>query len=249
MNATLETILNHRSIRKFKKEQLTYDQITNIVEAACRASTSSYMMAYCIIGVTDEVKKQKLAEISHQDYVQNNGHLFVFCADLNRLTIKASKSDYDKMLENLQNTEHFLVASIDAALAAQNAALAAESMGLGICYIGSLRNNIQEVDSLLNLPYHVIPLFGMAVGVPDQQREIRPRLPHKAIYFENEYEHDNQIINNYLNEFNDLVNDYYQKRSSNQRNDTWTEQMVRKFNKPTRMDVSSFVQEKKFNRK
>ncbi|MFC7061409.1 oxygen-insensitive NADPH nitroreductase [Halobacillus seohaensis] len=245
MNSTIETILNHKSIRKFKDTAITHHQLDLIIRAAQQASTSSYMMAYTIIGITDPTKKAVLAEVSGQPYVKDNGHLLVFCADLHRPTKQASEEDFSQMTENLENSEHFLVSAIDAALAAQNAAIAAESMGLGICYLGSLRNNLGKVDELLSLPKHVIPLFGMAIGEPAHGPDRKPRLPKQAVYFENEYqEHDESI-----NQFDEQMATYYQSRSSNNRADTWTKQMHRRFAKTIRMDVTDLVQKKGFNKR
>ncbi|WP_079480506.1 oxygen-insensitive NADPH nitroreductase [Halobacillus salinus] len=245
MNQVIETILDHRSIRKFKDIPLTEDQISTIIEASQQASTSSYMMAYSIIGVTEQHKKEALADVSGQNYVKDNGHLLVFCADFHRVTIKASDEEYEDMLPNLENSEHFLVSAIDAALAAQNAALAAESMGLGICYIGSLRNNIEKVDQVLSLPKHVIPLFGLVIGTPDHQPDRKPRLPKEAVYFENEYKSYEEP----LETFNSTIAAYYLNRGSNNRADSWTDQMLRRFTHPMRMDVTEFVQRKGFNKR
>ncbi|GEN52518.1 oxygen-insensitive NADPH nitroreductase [Halobacillus faecis] len=245
MNETLETILNHRSIRKFKDTPVTDEQLNTILSAAQQASTSSYMMAYTIIGVTDEKKKAQLAEITGQGYVKDNGHLMIFCADLYRHTLHASSEQYEEMLSNLENSEHFLVSAIDAALAAQNAAVAAESMGLGICYIGSIRNQLDKVDEILELPKHVLPLFGMVLGEPAHQPDKKPRLPKEAIYFENEYKRDHK---DELGAFDETIAAYYQSRQTNTRNDSWTDQMLRRFTKPMRMDVTSIVKKKGFNK-
>ncbi|MCD5322439.1 MULTISPECIES: oxygen-insensitive NADPH nitroreductase [Pontibacillus] len=246
MNQTIHTLLNHRSIRSFTNEVLTEDQINTIVEAAQMASTSSYMQAYTIIGVTDPEKKQELAEITGQSYVKDNGHLFIFCADLYRHGILASDLQKQDMLPNIENTEHFLVSAVDASLAAQNAAVASESMGLGMCYIGSIRNNIKRVDQLLQLPEHVIPLFGMVVGYPDKQPEQKPRLPKRAVYHVNEY---NKNQTEELRSFDHTIQDYYKSRKQNSRLDSWTDQMIRRFSHPMRMDVNEFVQSKGMNKR
>ncbi|UOR13043.1 oxygen-insensitive NADPH nitroreductase [Halobacillus amylolyticus] len=245
MNSTIETILNHRSIRKFKDTKLTDDQIHTIISAAQQASTSSYMMAYTIIGITDPEKKAALAEVSGHPHVTQNGHLLIFCADLKRPIQQATNEQYQQMLPNLENSEHFLVSAIDAALAAQNAAIAAESMGLGMCYLGSIRNNLDRTDEILGLPQHVIPLFGMALGVPDHKPETKPRLPQSAIYYENEY----PCYENDVKQFDEEIAAYYQSRSSNNRKDTWSEQMIRRFSEPMRMDVTQLVQKKGFNKR
>ncbi|MFQ3546039.1 oxygen-insensitive NADPH nitroreductase [Halobacillus rhizosphaerae] len=245
MNSIIQSLLNHRSIRQFKDIPVTEEQLDTIIKAAQSASTSSYMMAYSIIGITDQQKKTELAEITNQPYVKDNGHLLIYCADLHRPAVKASKEEYKEMLPNLENSEHFLVSAIDAALAAQNAAVAAESMGLGICFIGSIRNNIERVDEILGLPDHVIPLFGMVLGTPDHSPDQKPRLPKRAIYFENEYQEHEQE----LDAFDEQILAYYQSRTSNSRNDTWTDQMRRRFTHPMRMDVTDLVQKKGFNKR
>ncbi len=246
MNQTIETLLQHRSIRSFTDERLTKEEIHTIVEAAQMASTSSYMQAYTIMGITDEEKKAELAQITGQDYVQNNGHLFIFCADLHRHQVKATDTEKEEMIANIENTEHLLVSAIDATLAAQNGAIAAESMGLGMCYIGSIRNNISRVDELLNLPQHVIPLFGMVVGHPKSKPEQKPRIPQEGIYFENEYKTDQSKA---LDQFDNKIKAYYESRSQNARKDTWTDQMIRRFSKPMRMDVTTHVQQKGLNKR
>ena len=107
------------------------------------ASTSSNIQAYSIIGITDPEKKKKLAELAgNQSYVEKNGHFFVFCADLYRHEIVGEMENSD-VITSIESTEKFMVTLIDTALAAQNAAIAAESMGLGICYIGGIRNHLK----------------------------------------------------------------------------------------------------------
>ncbi|WP_112180692.1 MULTISPECIES: oxygen-insensitive NADPH nitroreductase [Paraliobacillus] len=248
MNETLETLLNHRSIRSFKDKTLTQEELDIILEAASYASTSSYLMAYSIIGVTDQDKKAQLASISNQPYIEKNGHFLLFCADFHRHIRNTSAEEYENMRVNLENTEHFLVATIDATLAAQNAAIAAESMGLGICYIGSIRNDIDKVDALFQLPEHVVPLFGMAIGYPDAQPDQKPRLAKPAFYFENQYISTNDEAN-YLQKFDEKISDYYQNRTTNQRNDSWTDQMKHALSTPKRARISTYVKEKGFNKR
>ncbi|WP_368654477.1 oxygen-insensitive NADPH nitroreductase [Ornithinibacillus sp. 4-3] len=245
MNPTLETIMNHRSIRKFTDEKLTEEEIHTIVKAAQMASTSSYVMAFTIIGVTDKEKKAQLRAVSGQPYVEDNAHLFVFCADLKRIHDQSSKDE--TVLTSLQSTEAFIVATVDASLAAQNAVVAAESMGLGICFLGSLRNDIRRTSEILNIPEYVIPLYGIAVGYPDHKPEQKPRFPIPVVYHENGYAQDEREQKQLLTEFDERIKDYYDSRSENQRLDTWTNQMDRKYSKLTRMDVTQYVQGQKLN--
>ncbi|GAA0453226.1 oxygen-insensitive NADPH nitroreductase [Alkalibacillus silvisoli] len=245
MNETIDLLMQHRSIRQFKDVQLTQEQIKTIIKSGQAASTSSYYQAYTIIGVTEPQLKQQLREVSGQEYVENNGHLFVFCADLNRMYQSQDKTTQVKMKDNIENTEFFMMATIDATLAAQNIAIASESLGLGICYLGSLRNNINRVNELLDLPQYVIPLFGMAVGVPDEQPDVKPRFNFDAIYHENSYQFENQ----HVVAFDDTTERYYEERSFNTKADSWSEQIGRKLSNPMRMDVTDFVKKKGLNKR
>ncbi|WP_099351817.1 oxygen-insensitive NADPH nitroreductase [Fredinandcohnia onubensis] len=249
MNTVIETIMNHRSIRKFEEKLLSDEQIRTIVKSAQAASTSSFIQAYSIIGVRDSEKKMKLAEIvGNQAYVAENGHFFVFCGDLNRHQVISQMEEKD-LSASLESTEKFMVATIDAALAAQNAVLAAESMGLGACYIGGLRNNLDEVCQLLHIPKFVIPLFGIAVGYPAQMPDKKPRLPFEHIYHEDEYKQDEDLFKQELVTYNQTISDYYQARTNGKRSDTWTGQMANMLENPKRMYMKDFVKGQGLNQK
>ncbi|PKG25375.1 oxygen-insensitive NADPH nitroreductase [Niallia nealsonii] len=247
MNSVMETIVGHRSVRKFKDIDLSKEQVEQIVQAAQSASTSSFMQAYSIIGVTDKEKKKKLAVLAgNQSYVENNGHLFIFCADLFRHSIAAEMEGKD-ISASLETTEKFMVSVIDASLAAQNASIAAESIGLGICYIGGLRNNLPEVCSLLNIPERVIPLFALVVGYPDQHTEKKPRIPFHHIYHENEYEQDMDTYKQGLKEYNKIISAYYKERTGNARSDNWTAQMTGMLEGKSRLYMNEFIKKQKMD--
>ena len=247
MNDVIGTILNHRSIRHFEDKPLTEEQIKTIVSCAQAASTSSFIQAYSIIGVKDPVKKKKLAELAgNQEYVEKNGHFFVFCADLYRHSVIGEKEN--KNVEaSLKSTEKFMVSLIDAALAAQNAAIAAESLGLGICYIGGIRNNLEEVKKVLNIPVRVIPLFGLAIGYPAKITGQKPRLPFEHVYHEDGYEQNKEIYLQQLDDYNEVIANYYQQRTDGVRKDRWTEQMAAMLEKQNRMYMKEFIQKNKLD--
>ncbi|MCQ6276767.1 oxygen-insensitive NADPH nitroreductase [Bacillus sp. V3B] len=249
MNQTIETMLSHRSIRHFEDKSLTKEQIELIVLSAQSASTSSYIQAYSIIGVTDPVKKKKLAEVAgNQSYVEKNGHFFIFCADLNRHEFLGEMENKD-VIASIESSENFIVSIIDTALAAQNAAVAAESMDLGVCYIGGIRNNLAEVCNLLKTPKRVIPLFGMAVGYPEKLTDKKPRLPLSHIYHENEYEQDASLYKRQLEEYNEFISRYYNERTGGKRKDTWTGQMASMLSNPKRMYMKEFIGKHRFDLK
>lgn len=247
MNEVIQTILNHRSLRQFEDKQLTDEQIKTIVTCAQSASTSSFIQAYSIIGVKDKEKKKKLAEIAgNQEYVEKNGHFFVFCADLYRHTI-IGENEQVNVAPSIESTEKFMVALIDASLAAQNAAIAAEAMGLGICYIGGIRNNLDEVTKILKTPERVIPLFGLAVGFPTKLNEKKPRLSFEHVYHEDEYEQDTEAYISQLQNYDNLISNYYEERTGGKRKDRWTEQMARMLDRKSRMYMKEFIKKNKLD--
>jgi FMN reductase (NADPH) len=246
MNETIKLLQSHVSIRDFKDEELTEEQILTIVKSAQMAPTSSFMQAYSIIGVKNKDTKQKLAVLAgNQPYVAKNGHFFVFCADFYRHKLGAELEQYDKPLA-LESTEKFLVGAVDAALAAQNAVIAAESLGLGTVYIGGIRSNIEAVSELLKLPDYVIPVVGLVVGYREQDSSIKPRLPLENIYHLDEYEQNKEIINTQLHNYNEVISAYYSKRTNGVRKDRWTEQMTNILASEKRITLKSFLAQKGF---
>ena len=244
MNEVIELLNNHRSIRSFTDKKLDQDTIETLVKAAQSASTSSYVQAYSIIGVTDETLKAQLREVSGQSYVEDNGHLFVFVMDYNRHTLLSEENGTEV---SFKDTEKLLVGAIDVALAAQNLAVAAESMGLGICYIGSLRNNVSRVIELLNLPNGVFPLFGMVVGEPNDEGSQKERLPFEAVYFENTYKSlEDNDVKSAVDEYDQNVSDYYKERTDGARNEKWSEQVTNMLSKKIRLDVHDFLKSQGF---
>ncbi|AJO21533.1 oxygen-insensitive NADPH nitroreductase [Weizmannia coagulans] len=247
MNTIIETILNHRSIRHYEDRPLSDEQIRLIVESAQAAATSHFVQAYTILGIQDPGRKQKLAELTGNRHVGTCGHLLIFCADLHKHELAAQMEGVEAQ-DTLETTEKFMVALIDTALAAQNAALAAESMGLGICYVGGLRNRLPEVAELLKIPQYVLPLFAMTIGYPADPSAKKPRMEAEHVYFEDEYPADERLLRD-LKEYNETVSQYYTKRTNGKRNDTWTGQMAQFFKEPSRVFMKEFVERQGFDKK
>jgi FMN reductase (NADPH) len=178
-NPTLDLIHKHTSVRCYISDPLPALVIETIIASAQCASTSSNLQAYCVVAVTDEVKRVRLSELcGNQAHIREAPVFLVWCADLARLERICQLRGYIQVTEY---TENFLISTIDASIAAQNAALAAESLGLGICYIGSIRNNPTDVIALLGLPKLTFPVIGMTLGWPEKQSDIKPRLPLRTV--------------------------------------------------------------------
>lgn len=244
VNDTINLLMNHRSIRKYKNEPVTDEQLNTIIAAAQMASSSSNVQAYRVIAVTDPGLKNELASLAgNQAYIQECPVFLVWCADLYRLReAAASEAAGEETYED--TTENYTVATIDVALAAQNAAIAAESLGLGIVYIGGIRNQIAEVADLLGLPELVSPVFGMCLGVPDQEPLLRPRLPLPAVLHKNGYDREETMAQ--VKEYDKTLSSYMQERSSGKQTATWSEMMAKRLTQPARLQLKPFLEDKGF---
>jgi nitroreductase len=187
-NEVIATILAHRSVRAFLSDPLPEGTLERLVAAASSASTSSNLQTWSVVAVEDGARKTRLAELaSGQKHIEQCPLYLVWCVDHSRLHLAAQERQM--VLSGLDYLEPYIVGVVDAALAAQNAAIALESLGLGFVYIGAMRNHPEEVAATLGLPTHVMALFGMCVGYPDPTKpaDIKPRLPQHAVLHREQY--------------------------------------------------------------
>jgi nitroreductase len=193
-NDVIATMLSHRSVRAYKPDPLPPGTLERLVAAAQSASTSSNLQAWSVVAVEDQASKDVLFEVTGgQRYIRQAPVFLAWLADMHRLEVVAASRNIKP--EALGYIEMFVTAVVDAALAAQNFVVAAESLGLGTVYIGALRNKIDVVADLLKLPSHVMPLFGLCVGYADPARPgtIRPRLEPSAVLHRETYNADAQL--------------------------------------------------------
>lgn len=175
----IDSLLNHCSVRKYKSVSIDIDLMQKVLLAGCKASTTGNMQVYSIVNTTDLKIKQQLAPAHfNQSMVVNAPNVLTFCADFNRFNkwceLNDAKPGYDNFLS-------FITAAIDALLVAQNVAVAAESVGLGICYLGTTTYNADKVIDILKLPRGVVPITTLTVGWPDEQPDKTDRLPLEAV--------------------------------------------------------------------
>jgi nitroreductase len=188
-NDVIEGLLAHRSVRAYLPNSLP-DGIEGVLLAAAQsAATSSNMQMWSVVAVRDPARRARLAVLAgNQKHIAEAPLFLVWLADLSRAErIGAAKG---QAMVALPFTETFMVGLIDAALAAQNAVVAAESLGLGTVYIGSMRNDPVRVSVELGLPSQVMAVFGLCVGVPDPARptSVKPRLPASVVLHRERYD-------------------------------------------------------------
>jgi nitroreductase len=188
-NDALELLLAHRSHRNYLDQPLPPGALETIVAAAQSASTSSNLQVWSVVAVQEEERKTRLADLAGgQQHIRDCKLLLIWLCDLARLENLGKEKGRDAAA--LPYLEIFMTGVVDAALAAQNAVVALESLGLGCCYIGAMRNRPEDVARELNLPPNVFAVFGMTVGVPDPAANagVKPRLGQAAVLHREQYQ-------------------------------------------------------------
>lgn len=232
MTPTIELLRTHRSIRAFTDQPISDEQREAIIAAAQSASTSSFLQCSSIIRITDKALREQLVTLSGgQQYVAQAAEFWVFCADFQRNLQICPQAQ-------LGLAEQLLLGCVDTAIMGQNAMVAAESLGLGGVYIGGIRNSIEQVTELLGLPQHVLPLFGMCLGWPQQEPDLKPRMPATMLVHENRYQ---PLDRQQLDEYDRQLEAYYQQRDSNQRSDNFSNHIRRTIVRESRPFILDYL--------
>ncbi len=188
-NEVVASLLTHRSVRGYKPDPLPQGTLETLIAAAQSAATSSNLQTWSVVAVDDPAMRAEMAAIANnQKHIVECPLFLCFVADVSRNERMGTAEGVK--LEGLPYLETFLVAAIDAALAAQNAVVAAESLGLSTVYIGAMRNNVARVAEMLALPPGAVVVFGLCVGYPKSGAEssVKPRLPQPGILYRNRYD-------------------------------------------------------------
>lgn len=190
LTPALETLLNHRSVRAFTRAALPAGTLELLVAAAQSAPSSSNLQVWSVIAVRDQARRERLAKLcGNQAHIAEAPLFLAWLVDLSRASRIAEQ--LNQPAEGIAYLDTFLMGVIDASLAAQNALVAAEALGLGGVYIGALRNRPEEVAAELNVGPGAFAVFGMSIGVPDGARPtaIKPRLPQRAVLHLEQHSH------------------------------------------------------------
>lgn len=234
----IELLHGHRSIRKFTDEPLDDEAVASIVSAGLASATSSNLQGVTVIRVRRAGTRRAIAELAGgQAYVETAAVFLVWCADLHRSAVACEIAGGEF---HAGMTEHFIIAATDCAIAAQSSVVAAESMGLGICYIGGIRNDPTQMTSLLELPDQVVPLFGMCLGWPDQDPALKPRLPLSVTLKEETY--DETDDRGGIAAYDEQMREYYRERTGGEIDRTWSADMSALLGKESRPHMRPYLE-------
>jgi nitroreductase len=242
MNEVIKLLQSHRSVRKFTDQKIEQSVLEELIRCGQSAATSSFIQACTVIQVENPAYREQMVTLAgNQPYIATAARFIVFCADMKRHQL-ACDMHQSEMLSGY--TEQFITATVDCALFAQNVITAARSLGIEGVYIGGIRNQIQAVSDLLSLPDLVYPVFGMCLGYPAQNPQVKPRLPLSVILKTDRYDDEQDEAN--IREYDERVREYYRTRTGGNKDTAWSEQISDMLMKEARPHMLEYLKSRGF---
>lgn len=249
INETLKIIENRRTIRAYSKKKLSQKEIDTIIRGAIRAPTAGNMMMYSILQITELEMKEKLVKTcDNQPHIAKAPLVLIFLADMQRWWDYFSISKVPELCEEIgeifqtPQESDLLLASCDALIAAQNAVITAESLGIGSCYIGDIMENYEIHREIFNLSRWVFPIAMVCFGYPKGDKEKIPltsRFPQKFIHFKNRYKRLNKQELNEM--FQNTERKIVEKNAKNIGQDVYLRKTGADFSKEMRRSVKAAI--------
>ena len=235
MTETIKLMKAHTSVRRFKEQEIPQEDLNTILSAGQMASSWKNFQSYSVIVVRSQEKKDALFELVPQEAIRQSAAFLLFVGDLNRAE-KGARLHTDVFQP--QGVEGLLITSVDAALAGQNTLLAAESLGYGGVIIGLVRYKSVELAELFKLPDYTYPVFGIALGVPNQKHDVKPRLPLENVVFEEEYQEQSTEV---IEAYDRVQTEYAGARATT----TWSQRLAEQFGNPEPSSTRENLEQKK----
>ncbi len=242
MNDVMKLMRMHSSVRSYTGEKIDEQLLEEIIACGQSAASSSFIQAYSVIRVVDSEKRRIIAEAAGgQSWIEEAAEFMVMCADMQRVNYASVKNNEGELAGY---TEHFIAATVDVALMAENVLLAAESAGLGGVFIGGIRNNPSVVAETLALPEHVYPTFGLCLGWPAHKNAVKPRMPVATVMHKDTYNFDGVAAS--VDAYDEAFAAYYGSRAENAKSSDWSAPTTRAIQGKKREHMQSFLQARGF---
>ncbi len=251
MNETLKTINNRRSIRTYSERVISDENINLIINSAMRSPTAGNMMLYSILEVEDQSIKDKLVKsCDNQPFIAKAPLVLLFLADCQRWMDYFAASDVEsyrigeKLPARTPQEGDLLLACCDSLIAAQTAVIAAESIGIGSCYIGDIMENFEFHKELFNLPRYTFPVAMLCFGYPKENyhpKELTPRFPQQYIHFRNQYKRLNKT--DFDEMFKDRELKHYNANATNFGQHMYSKKFVANFSVEMNRSVKKAIEE------
>lgn len=224
MKSVKETLLERRSTRRYERQHISQSHL-NLIYAAIRNTPTSYNgQQFSVIDISDQETKIKLYELTNQKQIKTCNRFLLFCADYNKISTIAKAKEIEMPLF-AHTADGVMVGIIDAALAMMSAVVAAEACGLGTCCIGYARTAApSQIAELLKLPQGVFAVCGLAIGIPSETNDLKPKQSKDLIIHNNHYRTDD--LTNDLIEYDKKIQTYNNTRSGSTTDNDWASHII-----------------------
>lgn len=221
-----DTLLQRTSIRRYEREVIPQETMDFIYDAVRNTPTSYNGQQFSVIDVTDQGIKEQIYALTGQKQIKTCSHFLLFVADYNKISLISEAKNLD-MPEFSHTADGLIVGVVDATLAMMSAVTMAESLGLGTCPIGYARTVAPEaLSSMMKLPQRTFIVCGLAIGVPRERPDLKPKQPQNLVVFKNEYRQDSDSMTDELMAYDDTVIRYNQTREGSKSDNDWASHIV-----------------------
>jgi len=221
-----DTLLNRTSVRRYERESIPNETMDFIYKAVENTPTSYNGQQFSVIDIDDQNLKEQLYELTNQKQLKTCNRLLIFCSDFNKITKLAEKKGFD--VPPFTNTmDAVTIGIVDASLAMMSAVTAAQSAGLGSNCVGYLRTvDPAKVAEILKLPKGVFVVCGLALGIPREQPDLKPKQPSSLVFHKNHYRQDTDKMVQELEAYDEVVKHYNQTRAGGTSDNDWCDHIL-----------------------
>ena len=200
MNETIRLLGERMSLRKYSPEPIEADHLEAIVHSTMRAPTAGNMMLYSVIQVQAQQKKDRLSETCNHAFIAQAPLVLLFLADMQRIYdfysafgVPGYCQEHDLEFQTPQ-ASNLMMSCCDALIAAQTSVIAAESLGIGSCYIGDIMGDYEQHQALFQLPRWTFPIALVCYGYyPEEvKRKLNTRFDRTFVWFQDSYQHQSR---------------------------------------------------------
>lgn len=226
MKDVKEALLGRTSVRRYEREAIPQETMDLIYKAVENTPTSYNGQQFSVIDISDQALKEELYALTNQKQLKTCNRLLIFCSDYNKMSLIAKRKGVD-MPPFTDTMDGVTIGIIDASLAMMSAVVAAQAAGLGSNCIGYLRTvDPARVAELLHLPKGVFVVCGLALGVPREQPDIKPKQPASLVFHQNRYRGDEQAMTDELEAYDGVVSEYNRTRAGGASDNDWCAHII-----------------------
>lgn len=247
MKSVKESLLERTSIRRYEREAIPAETMEFIRQAVRNTPTSYNGQQFSVIEIDDQPLKEELYAITNQKQLKTCNRLLIFVSDYNKISLLADKKGV-RMPAFTDTMDGVTIGIIDASLAMMSAVIAAEACGLGCNCIGYLRTaDPKRIAELLHLPKGVFVVCGLALGIPREHPDLKPKQPESLMFHHNAYRDDAEHMVAELEDYDKTVSEYNRTRSGGTTTNDWCQHIVDYYDHAMHYEILQYLKDQGYN--